>query len=77
MKCRKCGNVSPLEEKQAVCASCRTILRRCVDCSHYDIRTSFCGRTNRQVDVGEAHYPTYSSPSTYCREYGQTAAAAA
>jgi len=69
IKCPKCKTVQDVTDKVATCPSCRTVLRRCTDCSHYDIRLSFCGATNRPIDVGEANYPTYSSPSTYCREY--------
>jgi hypothetical protein len=76
VKCRKCGRELTLEEKQAVCSSCRSILRRCADCAHYEVRTSSCRRTNQGVDVGEANYPTFSSPGTYCRDYTPTVAVA-
>ena len=76
VKCRKCGSESTLEDKQAVCPSCRTILRRCADCLHYGVRSSYCGRTNQPQDVGDANYPTFSSPSTYCKDYSPIAAPA-
>jgi len=44
-------------------------LRRCRDCEKYDVRLSFCRAFNRPIDTGEASYPTFSSDSTYCREY--------
>ena len=72
--CPKCKKVQEVNDKVTSCPDCRTVLRRCVDCAHYDIRLSFCNEFNRPVDTGEAHYPTYSSESTYCREYQPSAA---
>ncbi len=73
--CPKCKQVQDVDMKVATCPNCRTVLRRCLDCANYDVRLSFCGATNHPIDVGEASYPTYSSPSTYCREYKPRAAA--
>lgn len=67
--CPKCKQVQDVDAKTATCPNCRTVLRRCADCDSYDPRLSFCGTTNRPIDVGEANYPTYSSESTYCRDY--------
>jgi Fe-S-cluster containining protein len=67
--CRKCGKVQEADEKTAVCPDCRTILRRCVDCAQYEVRTAVCRVFNRLIPAEERHYPTFSSNSTYCRSY--------
>jgi len=70
--CPKCKQMQDVDLKTATCPNCRTVLRRCVDCSRYDVRLSFCKAVNRPVNVGESHYPTYAAASTYCREYAPT-----
>ena len=67
--CPKCKQVQDVDYKTATCPNCRNVLRRCVDCSNYDVRVSLCKAVNRPVSVGESNYPTYASASTYCREY--------
>jgi hypothetical protein len=67
--CPKCKQTQDVDSKTASCPNCRTVLRRCLDCDRFDRRVSFCRAFNRTIDVGEANYPTYSSDSTYCREY--------
>lgn len=67
--CPKCKQVQEADEKTATCPNCRAVLRRCVDCANYDPRRSFCTVSNQPIDTGESNYPTYSSPSTYCREF--------
>jgi hypothetical protein len=67
--CPKCKQVQEADSRTATCPNCRTVLRRCLDCSKYDVRLSFCKALNKPVTSGESHYPTYSSASTYCREY--------
>jgi hypothetical protein len=67
--CPKCKEGQEVDESVATCPNCRTVLRRCADCDSYDTRVSLCTALNRPVDVAEANYPTYSSDSTYCRDY--------
>ncbi len=67
--CPKCKKVQDVDDKVATCPDCRTVLRRCWDCASYDVRLSFCNKFNRPIDTGEASYPTYTSDSTYCRDY--------
>lgn len=67
--CPKCKQMHDVDDKTATCPECRGVLRRCADCEKYDVRVSFCREFNRPIDVGDANYPTYSSESTYCREY--------
>jgi hypothetical protein len=74
--CPKCKKVQDVDDKVATCPNCRTVLRRCMDCASYDVRLSFCNKLNRPIDPGEATYPTYTSDSTYCREYTPRGAAA-
>jgi hypothetical protein len=50
------------------------LLRRCADCTQYNVRLSVCNVDGRQIDTGEASYPTYASSSTYCRSYAFKAA---
>jgi len=69
IRCPKCKQVHEVDQKASTCPSCRTVLRRCTDCGKYDVRLSVCKSFNRPVDVGEANYPTFSSESTYCRDY--------
>ena len=74
--CPKCKKVQDVDDKVATCPDCRTVLRRCSDCANYDVRLSFCNTFNKPIDTGEASYPTYTSESTYCREYSPRGAAA-
>jgi hypothetical protein len=74
--CPKCKQVQEVDAKTATCPDCRTVIRRCLDCEKYDKRLSFCRAFNRPVDTGEANYPTFSSDSTYCREYAPAVVAA-
>jgi len=73
--CPKCKKVQDVDDKVATCPDCRTVLRRCADCGNYDVRLSFCNTFNRPIDTGEASYPTYTSESTYCRDYVPSAPA--
>jgi len=75
--CPKCKQVQEVDDRTATCPNCRTVLRRCVDCSHYDVRLSVCKAVNKPVKTGDASYPTYASASTYCRDYLPIARAAA
>jgi len=75
VRCHKCGTEGSLAAG-TTCPKCRTILRRCVDCGHYDLRRSLCAVTNQRVDTGEASYPTFDSPSTYCASYKPAATGA-
>ena len=74
--CPKCKQVQEVDNRTATCPSCRTLIRRCKDCGKYDLRISFCHAFNRAIDTGEANYPTFSSDSTYCREFVPAVAAA-
>lgn len=76
MLCPKCKQVQEVDNRTATCPNCRTVLRRCKDCMKYDPRLSFCQTFHRAIDVGEANYPTFSSDSTYCREFQQLPMAA-
>ncbi len=69
IKCPKCKQVQDVEQKVSTCPNCRAVLRRCADCGKYDVRLSVCKSFNRPVDTGEASFPTFSSDSTYCRDY--------
>lgn len=73
VKCQKCGTEVSLD-KEATCPKCRRLLRRCADCTQYNVRLSVCNVDGRQIDTGEASYPTYASSSTYCRSYAFKAA---
>lgn len=77
LTCPKCKQVQEADEKTATCPNCRTVLRRCVDCNRYDVRLSVCKALNRPISTSDANYPTYSAPSTYCREYAPSTPPAA
>jgi phage FluMu protein Com len=61
--CPKCKSVQSVDDKTATCTSCRTVLRRCADCAHYDVRGSLCNAVNRLIAPGESHYPLKSAES--------------
>ena len=67
--CPKCKQTQDVDNRTATCPACRTVIRRCHDCDKYDSRLSMCRAFNRPIDTGEANYPTFSSDSTYCREF--------
>lgn len=69
IKCPKCKTEVELDAKTSGCKKCRALLKRCSDCTKYNVTYSTCSVNNALVDVGEATYPTYSSPSVYCRNY--------
>ncbi len=73
--CPKCKQSQEVDNRTATCPGCRTVIRRCKDCGKYDTRISFCHAFNRSIDTGEANYPTFSSDSTYCRDYNPAVAA--
>ena len=70
--CPKCREAKDADEKTIACPDCHTILRRCLDCSLYDVRMSICRAVNRPVQTSTVSYPTYSSQSAYCRSYAPT-----
>ncbi len=69
ISCPKCHEVQDLDEKTPACPKCRSVLRRCVDCTQYDVRMSLCRAVNRPVQTSTAWYPTFSSESAYCRSF--------
>lgn len=66
--CPQCGAENWLEN-QSRCFQCGTVLRRCVDCSHYDSAEHFCRNLESEIDLGEAEHPTLLATSTSCDRY--------
>ena len=67
--CPKCHEVQEVDDKTSACPKCRAVIRRCVDCTQYDVRVSLCRAVNRPVQTATAWYPTFSSESAYCRSF--------
>ena len=63
--CPKCGADNWLEN-QSRCLRCGAVLRRCVDCDHYDAGTQTCTNLGTDVGLDEAEDPTALSLSTNC-----------
>lgn len=51
------------------CSICGSVLKRCVDCGHYDSAYQQCGFHGTYIYGSEAEFPTESSPSFACQEY--------
>jgi hypothetical protein len=66
--CPQCGTENWLEN-QSRCLTCEAVLRRCIDCSHYDADQEQCRTLGNEVDRYEAEHPSVLSSSTNCRDY--------
>lgn len=66
--CRACGAENWLEN-QPRCFQCGAILRRCIDCGHYDRAKATCRRLNDGIDLHEAEHPSLLATSTNCQSY--------
>jgi ParB family chromosome partitioning protein len=65
--CPLCGRIELIGSLR--CSTCWTILRRCVDCGHYDRPFERCAKTGKQIYVAEAESPKDYSPSYKCSFY--------
>jgi hypothetical protein len=68
VKCPYCGAENWLEN-QSRCLKCGTVLRRCVDCLHYDTPKETCKTLQIEIEANEAQAPSALSNSVSCRSY--------
>ena len=68
IKCHSCGAENWLEN-QSRCFHCSEVLRRCVDCAHYDRSHRSCQSLDTDVAIAEAEHPSLLSLSTNCAAY--------
>jgi ParB family chromosome partitioning protein len=65
--CPLCGRIELVTAMR--CSTCWTVLRRCVDCGHYDKTSQTCGATGKAVALDDAESPQISSASYKCPDY--------
>lgn len=65
--CPLCGRIELIGSLR--CSVCWTILRRCLDCQHYDCSYQKCTKTGYAVYMSDAESPEESSPSYKCENY--------
>jgi hypothetical protein len=65
--CPLCGRVELIGANK--CSACWTILRRCIDCGHFDEPGGRCGAHRIPIPADEARAPTESSKSFKCPEF--------
>lgn len=51
------------------CSVCGSILKRCLDCGHYDASYQQCGFHGHYIYASEAEMPTEDSVSVRCEQY--------
>ena len=68
IKCPSCGAENWLEN-QSRCFHCSAVLRRCVDCAHYDRSHRSCQSLDTDISIDEAEHPSLLSLSTNCAAY--------
>lgn len=66
--CPKCGTENWLEN-QSKCFSCGAVLRRCVDCTHYDRQQTYCDSIRSEISLYEAENPGVLATSANCQSY--------
>ena len=76
VNCPQCGTENWLEN-QSRCLACDAVLRRCVDCSGYDVNRESCGVLGTDIERYEAENPSLLSTSTNCVRYRPRASARA
>ena len=65
--CPLCGRIELIGSLR--CSVCWTVLRRCLDCGHYDQSYQKCVRTGYAVFMSDAESPDESSHSYKCELY--------
>ena len=65
--CPLCGRIELIGGLR--CGVCWTILRRCLDCGHYDKTYQRCSLTEGYVYLSEAESPKENSKSYKCADY--------
>lgn len=65
--CPLCGRIELIGSLR--CSVCWTVLRRCLDCGHYDQTYQKCEKTGYMVYMSDAENPDENSPSYKCEHY--------
>jgi ParB/RepB/Spo0J family partition protein len=65
--CPLCGRLELVGAKR--CATCFTVLRRCVDCGHFDVKQGWCGEHGYTVQPEDANNPNEESHSFQCPDF--------
>ena len=65
--CPLCGRIELVGSLR--CSVCWSVLRRCLDCGHYDQSYQICAKTGHAVFMSDAESPDDSSHSYKCEHY--------
>lgn len=65
--CPLCGRIELIGSLR--CSVCWSVLRRCLDCKHYDQTYQKCEKTGYMVYMSDAENPDETSPSYKCEHY--------
>ena len=65
--CPLCGRIELIGSIR--CAVCWSVLRRCLDCGHYDQSYQKCAKTGNAIFMSDAESPDESSLSYKCEHY--------
>jgi len=65
--CPLCGRIELIGSLR--CSVCWTVLRRCLDCGHYDQSYQKCSKTGFAIYMSDAEGPDETSPSYKCESY--------
>jgi ParB family transcriptional regulator, chromosome partitioning protein len=65
--CPLCGRIELVGALR--CSTCFTVLRRCVDCGHFDPQQSWCREYGTTIDRNESEAPTEESVSYRCSDF--------
>ena len=65
--CPLCGRIELVGSLR--CSVCWSVLRRCLDCGHYDQSYQICAKAGSAVFMSDAESPDEKSPSYRCENY--------
>lgn len=65
--CPLCGRIELVGSLR--CSVCWSVLRRCLDCNHYDQSYQQCGKSGISIYMSDAECPDENSPSYKCESY--------
>ena len=68
--CSKCRLMVDLETRNE-CPRCGTVLRRCVDCRHFDRAWNYCSQLDTNVRPKQAREPGKLAISYNCQSFEQ------
>jgi len=65
--CPLCGRIELIGSMR--CSVCWSVLRRCLDCNHYDQSYQRCNKNHSAIFMSDAESPSETSPSYKCTDY--------